>query len=262
MRATNSLYGNCIVKFGDMVMFRCDQERMNWYLSMGLAELVSQQPPILQLNFKPKGPGHAGDPYFLQEFKNRCVVCGTESDLSHHHVVPYCYRRHFPRKSYESGRWFYDVLLLCLECHNSYEDRAKELKQSIAHEHGVNSWSSGESNLTRDEVVIMKAAIALARHGPKLPPDRKAHFEKIVKTYLGKDELLPEDPKNVFDIIREGVVTVSAAEIIVRNLNDLDTFACRWRRHFLRHMKPRFLPDLWVADRRIYSEPNNGSSLI
>jgi len=77
-----------------------------------------------------------------------------------------------------------------------------------------------------------------------------------VKTYLGKEELLPEDPENVFDIIKDGIVTTSAAEIIVSKLRDLDDFAIRWRRHFLRHMKPRFLPDLWVAERRIYTEPN------
>jgi len=258
MRATSSLYGNCVVMTGDIVMFRCDQERMNWYLSMGLADLVSENPPVLRLRFKPRGPGHAGDAYFLQEFKNRCVVCGCEEGLSHHHVVPYCYRRHFPRESYQNGRWFYDVLLLCLDCHHAYEERAAELKQSIAHENGVESW--GTTNLTRDEVTIMKAAIALDRHRPKLPSDRREVLERIVKTYLGKDELSPEDPRNAFDTIRRGVVVTPAAQIIVQKVKDLDDFAIRWRKHFLRHMKPRFLPDLWEPERRIYSEPNNRGS--
>lgn len=255
MRATGSLYGNCVVMTGDTPMFRCDQERMNWYLEMGLAEVVSTEPTVLRLKFKPKGVGHAGDPYFLQEFKNRCVACGTESGLSHHHVVPYCYRRHFPKDSYEFGRWSYDVLLLCLDCHHSYEDRAQELKQSIAHEHGIESW--GSTNLNNDEIVIMKSAITLARYADKLPADKKARFEKIVKTYLGKEDLLPEDSQNVFDIIQGGIITTPAAEMIVSKLKNLDDFAMRWRSHFIRHMKPRFMPEMWTVERRIYSEPDN-----
>lgn len=252
MKATTSLYGNCVVKYGDVTMFRCDQERMNWYLSMGLADVVSADPPVIRINFKPKGPGHANDPYFLQEFKNRCVVCGLEDNLSHHHVVPYCYRKYFPKDTYENGTWFYDVLLLCLNCHDSYEGRANELKQSIAHEHGVPS--SGITNLNSDEVVIMKSAMTIHRHAGRLPADKLERFEQVLKTYLGKDTLSPEDPENVFNNIRAGIITTPAGQIIVSQLKDLDAFAIRWRQHFLRHMKPAFLPDLWLPERRIYSE--------
>lgn len=240
---------------GDIVMFRCDQERVDWYLSMGLATLVSTTPTVLKLNFKPKGPGHNGDPYFLQSFKNRCVACASETDLSHHHVVPYCYRKYFPKDSYEYGRWFYDVLLLCVDCHHSYEDRAHELKLSIAHEHGIPSW--GTTTLTKDESTIMKAAIALDRHQNKLPLDRRERFELIVKAYLGKAELNEGDPKQVFESLRSSIVNTPAGKIIVEKIKDIDDFAIRWRRHFLRHVKPQFLPKLWDPERRIYSEPNN-----
>lgn len=255
MKATNSLYGNCVVMTGDVAMFRCDQERMDWYLSMGLATVVSADPPVLRLNFKPKGPGHAGDPYFLQEFKNQCVACGITEGLSHHHIVPYCYRRFFPKDTYEYGRWFYDVLLLCLDCHHSYEGRAHELKQSIAHEHGVPHW--GTTTLTRDEMTIMRAAAALDRHKDKLPPEKRNRFEVILKAYLGKDVIEPEDPKSAFETIRAGIKTTPAAELIIAKIKDFDDFAIRWRKHFLRHVKPAFLPDLWNPERRIYSEPNN-----
>lgn len=252
MRATKSLYGNCIVMTGDVAMFRCDDERKAWYLSMGLAEVVSESPPVIRLTFQPKGPGHAGDPYFLQEFKNRCVVCGTDDGLSHHHIVPYCYRRYFPKDSYDYGRWFYDVLLLCLECHHSYEEFAHQLKHVIAHEHGVPA--HGLTTVNRDEAVIMKAAAALHRHWESLPVDRKLHFEGILKAYLGKESLDREDPSKVFDVLRRGISTTTAGEIVVRKLQDHDAFAIRWRKHFLRHMKPAYLPDLWDPERRIYSE--------
>lgn len=255
MKATRSLYGNCVVMSGDTVMFRCDQERVDWYLSMGLATVVSTNPTILQLNFKPKGPGHDGDPYFLQVFKNRCVACGIEEGLSHHHVVPYCYRKFFPKESYEFGRWFYDVLLLCLDCHHSYEGRAHELKLSIAHEHGIAP--EGTTSLTKDESTIMKAAVALDRYRDKLPILKRIHFERIVKGYLGKDELSHDDPANVFESLRSSIVNTPAGKIIMARVRDIDDFAIRWRKHFLRHVKPEFMPKLWDPERRIYSEPNN-----
>jgi hypothetical protein len=258
MKATRSLYGNCVVMSGERVMFRCDQDRVDWYLSMGLATVVSRDPTVLQLTFIPKGPGHDGDPYFLQEFKNRCVACGTDEGLTHHHIVPYCYRKFFPKESYEYGRWFYDVLLLCGDCHHSYEDRAHELKQSIAHEHGVPS--CGTTTLTKDESTVMKAAIALDRHRDKIPVDKRERFENIVKAYLGKESLAEVDLKNVVTVLRDGIVTTPAAKIIVAKIKDIDDFATRWRRHFLRHVKPRYLPDLWNPERRIYSEPNNGKA--
>lgn len=253
MKATRELYGNCVVKSGDITMFRCDANRMNWYLEKGLAVLESSNPPVIQLTFKPKGPGHSGDSYFLQEFKNRCVVCGVLDGLSHHHIVPYCYRQHFPRDSYENGRWFYDVLLLCVKCHDRYERQASFLKETIAAEHGVPG--SGMQTLSRDEVMVSKAGAALYRHGHEMPAERRAHFENIVKAYLGKDTLTQDEIYHVWRGLLDSNEVTPAGGLIVAKLSDVDDFAIRWRRHFMQHMKPRFLPQGWNPERRLYSEP-------
>lgn len=253
MKATRGLYGNCVVKSGDLTMFRCDADRMNWYLEKGLAKLESSDPPVIQLTFKPKGPGHSGDAYFLQEFKNRCVVCGVDDGLSHHHIVPYCYRRHFPRESYESGRWFYDVLLLCVRCHDRYERQANGLKDEIASEHGIPS--SGVSNLGRHELMVIKSAAALVRHSHEMPAERRKHFEDVLKAYLSVEEVTIEEAKNVWENLMASQEVKAAGVIIVSKLTDFDGFAIRWRRHFMQHMKPRFLPEGWNPERRIYSEP-------
>lgn len=253
MRATKSLYGNCVVKHGEITLFRCDPERMNWYLGKGLATLESKDPPIIQLTFKPKGPGHFGDPYFLQEFKNRCVVCGIQNGLSHHHIVPYGYRRYFPKGSYENGRWFYDVLLLCCKCHDLYERQASALKEAIAAEYGISA--SGVSSLSKDEIMVSKAGAAISRHGHEMPQDRREHFENILKTYLGKDEITQDDAYHVWKGLLESNEVIPAGEIIISKLTDVDDFAIRWRRHFILHMKPKFLPEGWNPERRLYSEP-------
>ena len=58
-------------------MFSCNRKRVNWYLSRGLAELVTVQPaPTIRLLFQPKGPGNLGNKYYETEHQNLCVVCG------------------------------------------------------------------------------------------------------------------------------------------------------------------------------------------
>jgi len=255
-RPSRRLYGNCVVLSpdSDRPMFRCDRERMEWYLERKLAVLVSEDPPVLRLTFQPKGPGHAGDSYFLQGFKNQCVVCGSQDDLSHHHIVPDGYRRYFPRISYVLGRWMYDVLLLCVRCHERYERMANEFKETIAVEYGIPS--SGISNLTRDKLRFMKAAIALERHGDKIPEGRRTLLEGDVKAYLGKDAFTREDLA-LWKEIQQSIDVTPPGEMIISKIPDIDDFAIRWRWHFMTQMKPRFLPSGWNPERRIYSEPDN-----
>lgn len=252
-------YGNCSVlpPDSDQVMFRCDSDRREWYLDRGLAAPVEGNPHAIRLTFQPNGPGHAGDPYFLQTFKNRCVVCGATDQLSHHHIVPNCYRKHFPRTSQELGRWMYDVLLLDVACHSRYELRAHELKETISKEYEIPS--AGISNLTPELIAVMKAAAALYRHGDELPEPKKKHFEGVVKAHLGKETLEKEDCL-VWKEIRRSMNTTPAGLLVALRIQDLDDFAIRWRRHFIKSMKPAFLPEGWNPDRRIYSEPDQVAS--
>src|ERR1041384_8499749 len=53
--ATLPPYGNCAVlpPDSDVVMFRCNDDRRSWYLSRGLAAVVSKDPAVIRLTFKP-----------------------------------------------------------------------------------------------------------------------------------------------------------------------------------------------------------------
>lgn len=238
-------------------MFRCDNRRMAWYLDRGLAVKLQDDPPAIRLTFKPKGPGHGFDPYFTQEFLNRCTVCGSEKDLTHHHIVPYAYRRHFPRESYELGRWMYDVLLLCTVCHHRYEGFGDELRDTIAREHGVPA--SGITNLKTDQLRAMKASAALDRHRDKMPLEKRAALEATLKGFLKKEELLEEDYR-IWHQMRNAIETIPSgkivAELLLKDIAAIDDFAIRWRRHFIAKMKPGFLPQGWNPERRVYSEPD------
>lgn len=252
-------YGNCTVlpPDSDQVMFRCNLDRKDWYLERGLAVLISDNPPVLRLTFKPRGPGHAGDPYFLQEFKNRCVVCGTDRKLSHHHILPNCYRKFFPRTSQDLGRWMYDVLLLSTDCHHRYELRAEELKEDISREYGIPS--AGYSSLTLEQIRVMKAAAALYRHGNEMPAPKKQEFANIVARYLGRSSADHEELRRIWKTIHYSAKHTPAGHIIAQRIADIDAFAIRWRRHFLKTMNPQFLPEGWNPERRIYSEPDQVS---
>lgn len=240
------LYGNCSVHGPDGTMlFRTNADLRDWYLGMGLAKEVG--PKRIDLTFVPKGPGHANDPYFLQDFQNRCVVCGSEALLSHHHVVPKCYRRHFPKDSYQYGRWMYDVLLVCIACHERYEDRALDLKRVIAKEYGV---KDTETALTKDEIRMVKLSAALRRHGHLMPTARKQEMEAQFRAIAGKEPT--EEALAQAWLLRKKSFTTSAAELITGQISDLDGFARRWRLHFTKAMQPRFLPEGWVPEKAIY----------
>ena len=85
-------YDNCTMYGPDNEwMCACDHKKMNWYLDRNLAEKLSDN--TFKLTFKPEGKGHATESaYFAEKRVNCCVICGTEADLTKHHIVPYCYR--------------------------------------------------------------------------------------------------------------------------------------------------------------------------
>lgn len=78
------------------VLCRCGPKKVNWYLSRGLAKVVSEDPLVIQLNFEPAGKGEDGDAYQLAEKDNNCVVCGRDDYNTKHHIVEYEYRQHMP----------------------------------------------------------------------------------------------------------------------------------------------------------------------
>lgn len=78
------------------VLCRCGPKKVNWYLSRGLATIISEDPLTIQLNFEPGGKGEDGDAYQLAEKDNNCVVCGRDDYNTKHHIVEYEYRQHMP----------------------------------------------------------------------------------------------------------------------------------------------------------------------
>jgi hypothetical protein len=242
------LYGNYHFQGPDgQTMFHGDSEKALWYLNRGLVEVVSREPAVLRFKFAPAGPGHVGDDYYLAGKVNRCVVCGATEGLNRHHVVPSVYRRHLPTEVKSHSH--HDVLLLCLACHEKYESSADELKAELGAEvavplHGVRS----EHDPVRNHAV--KSAIALVRHGKQIPEGRKEELRQAIGAWTGRWPVSEADVAEVAGLaLDEDGEAVEHGQRVVEQTADVQGFVRRWREHFLRTMKPGFLPAYWDVDR-------------
>lgn len=91
------VYDNFAIQAPDgRVLCRCGRKKVDWYLSRGLAKVVSEDPLTIQLNFVPGGNGEEDDSYQLGDKFNHCVVCGRDDYNTKHHIVEYEYRQHMP----------------------------------------------------------------------------------------------------------------------------------------------------------------------
>lgn len=242
-------YENCEVLSPDgQLMFRCCRKKAVWYLNRNLGIKLEDEPLKVQLNFIPKGVGHVNDPYFLQVMENRCVVCGSEKDLTRHHIVPYCYRRFFPMnlKQHRS----YDVMALCIPCHRSYEVCALELKEILANQYSAPINGTG-IKYNKDLASSRGAAFALLFNRHRMPVERQEELMNRVKNYLQKEvtdselqELIDKDPYDFGNFNHHG-------KIIVEQIKDIEEFVRGWRNHFINKMNPQFLPSHWTVYRSV-----------
>lgn len=241
-------YGNCMmIAPNGTVLCRCDQKKVDWYLSRGLAEIVGHDPVTIRLNFTPKGDGQSGDPYYLSEKENICVCCGSITNLTKHHCIPRCFRKHFPDEY--KNHCCHDVVLLCVDCHAKYEPESMELKRELAHQYQLpppckELASAAEQTLHS----AIKAAKALLLWSAQIPPARIEELSNIVRDYLKRD-FWEEDLKEICYFVKPELTLRDAlGKAVVSKLDDIPKFICMWREHFVRIMYPQHLPLHWSVD--------------
>jgi len=236
------IYGNYRVQNpAGQEMFHCDATKVLWYINRDLVDFVSHEPPIVRLKFKPNGNGHVNDEYYLTPKVNRCVVCGRENKLNRHHVVPYCFRRFMPEMIKDHS--YHDVLLLCLNCHEKYEAYASELKVELATKHNLKMHPT--VHYDEDMGKAIKSAFAIIRHGEQMPQDRKDFLLSQVATYLNKNEVTEEDLASVCGLDAWEKEEEAEFGRQVLNFWDIQEFVEMWRNHFVKVMKPQYLPEFW-----------------
>ena len=168
------------------------------YLRRGLAKILEEDPLAIMLLFEPKGrPEDEDNAFYIQSKKNICVGCGEKSHYLRYRIIPSCYRVHFPEhlKSHRS----HDIVLLCVDCHEIAHSSAEKYKKQVAMEFNVPLFVRKVIGLEENEGLVeapdsgeclekaegisplqlRTAAMALLRHGTKMPPDRRDELLKV-----------------------------------------------------------------------------------
>jgi len=243
------IYGNCQVYSPDnILMFRCDEKKTNWYLSRNLAEITNQEPLTIKLKFQPKGLGNSDKPFGLSIMENKCVNCGSEDYLTRHHVVPICYRKHFPLhlKSHN----FHDVLSMCMDCHDSYERHADQLKEYLSRKYQV---PTNGIITTNDEVKVRKIIsgcnLLLSDWLDKVPQTRIDEVNLEIKEFLGRD--FTQNDLHEISKLKTSVLEKTHGQVVVESISDIQSFIEMWRKHFVENNQCKYLPDEWNIKNRI-----------
>lgn len=167
------------------------------YVSRNLATLVEENPPSIMLLFEPKGrPEDEDNDFYIQSKKNICVGCGEGNHYLRYRIIPSCYRVHFPEhlKSHRS----HDIVLVCVDCHEIAHAAAEKYKRQVAAEYGIplfirnivdldkpqNTPASSLPVVSSEEVGVSPlqlrtAAMALLRHGPQMPSQRREELMQV-----------------------------------------------------------------------------------
>lgn len=255
--ATKIIYSNHVIQAPDgTTMCRAGEDRTSWYLERGLAVVVSEEPFTIRLNFEPAGRGHADDIFYLGSKENKCVVCGSEKDINKHHVVPRVFRRHLPDRY--KNRNSHDIVILCVECHVRYEVEANEQKHALAQAVGFCLLRS-KVKLTQEQRIeadARYAASTLRQHRDKMPEDRITAYEDKIRQFTGDVQINP----SLIDSLARKMPPQSRAlggedlgQFVVGRV-DADEFCLGWRDHFVRTMRPAYLPIGWKVNNPICRE--------
>lgn len=226
-------------------MCYCDKKKINWYLKKNLAKSIDEK--TIQLLFEPAG---RGDLHLSKAYENNkqsiCVVCGTDKNLTKHHIVPYQYRKHFP-EVYKSHNHF-DVMPVCIQHHEEYEREADRFNAALALEAGITT----KSNQKLPEVVklekINAIVMTLESKWDDIPPKRRDVLLRELGDHFGVVDIDRASLPSFKQTLVEEAPSISPASVIVSKQTDVRQFIVRWRKHFIENTKPQFLPEGWLID--------------
>lgn len=234
------IYDNWVMQAPDgTVMCRCGKDRAEWYIERGLAKLLDEN--VIQLTFTPNGLGNAGSEFYTAFKENKCVVCGSEKELTLHHVVPRMYRKYFPIEM-KANRSI-DVLILCIECHESYEHHSQERSQQLLKQYGIKKIHEQITTEVKNLLKVKSYAHTLVYKGHKIPERKQNQMLRMMSDWFGR-EVCREELQALMNI-RVHTEVISPGEQIVAKLTDLDEFIIGWRQHFVDIMAPKHLPPGW-----------------
>lgn len=270
------------------------RKKANWYLRKGLAKWTDDVNHIsIQLLFTPQGGFERGTTatnridndssssiqqktkrlYTTSVKQNICVVCGDSHNLIRHYVVPLSYRKLFPHhfKSHQP----HDIVLLCADCHMASDQAYQERMQELDQQHrpvDEDVRHTAVSHFIDDHLTkIQSYALALLRYRAQMPPERIQDYEYYLLQHLqqlaqqtSQDDqatLLTTDQLEVLSRIDVRVTNehyIPGANLVVEAMasdnEQITNFILDWRRFFVEHLRPQFLPIGWSIESPVVSD--------
>lgn len=223
-------------------LFNCDSKKARWYVKKNLATWINDEQTHFKLNFVPKGRGNRDlGKYFTEYIINQCVICGCGDHLTKHHVVPSCYKKHFPEPCKSNDH--FDVLLICAECHEkverSYDERKKQLAKHFKGdlEHTYNSYKE-----------LNSLARTAQKHSEYIDDARKKQM--VEKAMSIKPEVDTFEKLAQLELIDIGgnLDNEICSKVVKDAQDDLKNFIVSWRELFLEYGQPDFLPNGWLDE--------------
>lgn len=172
------------------------------------------------------------DPYY--DHKSRCVCCNEKSNLTWHHVIPYCYMRN-AASQYKRKHAFADIVILCKDCHEDYEKRAMSNLDVLLEK-------CNKTNLKLEKVKLHKAcsAISLAFHEKRFFIPDESNCQRIAKELKIKNnlEFMGRLKSEVLKYFRSDQFNLAKA--VCENLN-WDQLSDFWRNDFSEYLSKNAL---------------------
>ncbi len=248
------IFQNCkiLTPRGDLLCMS-QEEKTKWYVSRGLADLISSDPMVVKLKFEPAGPGHQLKPFHLTVKENKCIVCGFDKFLGRHHIIPHVFRRWIPLKLNRYD--IHDILPVCFECHEAYERHADKLRESYLIKYNV-SVPKYQFHEDRNMSKSISYAKVLLDHHSKIPEHKKNAMLSFIEKTTNKKNITKFDLIEIKKLNRkkkdEGGFDMGRE--VMKNITDINSFCREWREHFVAIMQPRFMPEGWTVDYELMEE--------
>jgi hypothetical protein len=180
----------------------------------------------------------------LTPLEDKCVVCGATQSLTKHHVVPRCYRKHFPDKL--KSRTHHDVLCLCIDDHMKYEVEADKLKEELRRTLQIEPKKA-------KSLLLERYCHTLVTYQNVIPKYKQETMIKRICDFLNVDQVSETEIKRLAKERTKRHFDSAPAEQymeVVQALGPAELIGI-WRRHFLESMKPEHLPEHWSVDHSV-----------